>query len=66
MHKSITQSRVLRLAKAAAFGPGLPKGICISCGKTSVIEEDAHEEKCPHCKKDTLWGASMLLIAGRI
>lgn len=61
-HKSITNSRVHRLAKQSMFGLKSP-GICVACGKEAdQVEPDAEGYTCQHCDEPKVYGAEQLLF----
>lgn len=62
IHRSVTPSRVNRLAKQSMFGLESP-GICVSCGKDAdQVEPDAEGYTCEVCGEDSVFGAEQLLF----
>lgn len=62
VHSSVTDERVLELAKEGMFGMEHP-GICIACGEeTDGVEPDARKYPCDVCGERTVYGAEELLI----
>ena len=61
-HKSLTFKRVLRAAKASAFGTE-HAGFCRACGsRQGGCEPDARGDPCEACGENEVFGAEELLL----
>jgi hypothetical protein len=62
VHRSVTVSRVLRLANESMLGSTNP-GICLACGeRADGVEPDARRLECECCGESKVYGAEELLF----
>ena len=66
VHRSITESRVIRLIRSNE-SKCENRGLCINCGESADgCEPDARGYKCPNCNSDSLYGAEELLLTNQL
>lgn len=62
IHSSVTESRVLELARDALTDLHHP-GICLACGEDhDECEPDAREHQCYSCHQRAVYGAEAILL----
>lgn len=62
IHSSITQDRIVSVAKDSMFGTK-DNGICIACGEDAYgVEPDAEKYTCENCGKEAVYGGEQLLL----